>query len=360
MQNLQLAALTAPVSGDKPCGRDLESTLELYALEAAAKEPEEAGIKGVATVDARNWSAIAKQASGLLEQSKDLRAAVHLSRALLHTRGVLGYGAAIGLIRALLERYWADAYPALEDDGRDADVRLNAIRELWNARTLAQLRVTTLLTSRELGVFSVNDVLVATGAPGARASASSPPPQHVTRALTTHPRGDLVALAAAVRTACDDLRWISTFVAQQVGGHLPLNPAPLISPAGERPAGILDGLSKVLSEYDVAADVSASPAVAQPEHQATNGANAMAAASTGAQTPAAMQLIGEAQTRDDVLRLLDHVCEYYARHEPSSPVPLLLERAKRVANMSFLDIVRDLADKGLPQVEALAGKENKT
>jgi type VI secretion system protein ImpA len=70
-----------------------------------------------------------------------------------------------------------------------------------------------------------------------------------------------------------------------------------------------------------------------------------------------MQLVGEARTREDVLKLLDQVCAYYAKHEPSSPVPLLVERAKRLASMSFLDIVRDLADKGLPQVEAWIGKE---
>jgi type VI secretion system protein ImpA len=53
--------------------------------------------------------------------------------------------------------------------------------------------------------------------------------------------------------------------------------------------------------------------------------------------------------------LLDRICAYYARVEPSSPVPLLLQRAKRVAMMDFLEIVRDLADQGLPQVGLVAG-----
>ncbi|MEY4509157.1 MAG: type secretion system protein TssA [Pseudomonadota bacterium] len=365
MQNLQLEALLAPVVGDKPSGRDLESTLELYALENAAKEPEEAGIKGVETADTRNWSAIAKQATSLLGQSKDLRAAVLLARALLHTKGVAGYCEAIGFIRALLERYWADAYPSLEEDGQDADMRLNAVRELWNARMLSQLRSTTLLTSRELGAITVNDVLAATSAPGARATTTAPPLQHVTRALSTQAPAELVALSSAIHQAGDDLRWVASFVAEKVGGHFPLNPTPLAAPLGERPTGILDGLGKVLSEYAVipaaaAATESTTGELTPPKHEVTDEVQTMTVVSLATtRTSPAMQLVGEAQTRDDALQLLEQVCKYYARHEPSSPVPLLLERAKRIATMSFLDLVRDLADKGLPQVEALVGKETK-
>jgi type VI secretion system protein ImpA len=49
------------------------------------------------------------------------------------------------------------------------------------------------------------------------------------------------------------------------------------------------------------------------------------------------------------------MCAYYARVEPSSPVPLLLQRAKRLASMDFLAIVRELADQGFAQVANVAG-----
>ncbi|MDB4975955.1 MAG: hypothetical protein JWN48_4296 [Myxococcaceae bacterium] len=362
VQNLQLTALLTPVAGDRRGGRDLESTLELYALDSAAKEPDEPGIKGIAAVDTRNWSLIAKQAEQLLQQSKDFRAAVHLARALLHSQGLIGYCASIGLIRGLLESYWDDAYPALEDDGQDADVRLNALRELWNPRLLSQLRLTTVIASRELGVFTVNDLLVAKAAPGARANTSAPPVQHADRALATAAPAELAALRTAVRTACADLRWAVAFVAQKVGGHRPFHPAPLASAEGERPAGILDGLSQILGELEPAASAVASPSGEATASEASSVATEtnMTLSSIPPPRPAAsMQVVGEPQTREDVVQLLDQVCRYYARHEPSSPVPLLIERAKRVAHMSFLDIVRDLADKGLPQIEAWAGKEPK-
>jgi len=64
---------------------------------------------------------------------------------------------------------------------------------------------------------------------------------------------------------------------------------------------------------------------------------------------------GEIRTREDVIRTLDRICEYYERHEPSSPVPMLLRRSKRLATMSFLEILRELTPEGLAQAEALGG-----
>ena len=64
---------------------------------------------------------------------------------------------------------------------------------------------------------------------------------------------------------------------------------------------------------------------------------------------------GQVRGREDVVRLLDRICEYYRAHEPSSPVPLLLERAKRLAYMDFLSIVQDLAPSGLTEVNTIRG-----
>jgi type VI secretion system protein ImpA len=51
------------------------------------------------------------------------------------------------------------------------------------------------------------------------------------------------------------------------------------------------------------------------------------------------------------------LCEYYRRHEPSSPIPVLLRRAKRLVSKDFMDIIRDLTPSGIPEAELLAGAE---
>jgi type VI secretion system protein ImpA len=73
--------------------------------------------------------------------------------------------------------------------------------------------------------------------------------------------------------------------------------------------------------------------------------------------PAATALTAAAASREDVVILLDRICDYYQRHEPSSPVPLLLRRCKRLVSASFLEIVRDIAPDGVSQVEMWRGKE---
>jgi type VI secretion system protein ImpA len=68
-------------------------------------------------------------------------------------------------------------------------------------------------------------------------------------------------------------------------------------------------------------------------------------------------MTGAISSREDVLRVLDRVCAYFAQHEPSSPVPLLLKRAKRLVSKDFLEILRDLAPDGVAQAEAIRGPE---
>jgi type VI secretion system protein ImpA len=62
--------------------------------------------------------------------------------------------------------------------------------------------------------------------------------------------------------------------------------------------------------------------------------------------------------REDVVRLIEKICEYYQQHEPSSPLPLLLQRCKRLVAANFLDIIRDLAPDAVAKMEGLRGKDN--
>jgi type VI secretion system protein ImpA len=54
---------------------------------------------------------------------------------------------------------------------------------------------------------------------------------------------------------------------------------------------------------------------------------------------------------------LDKVSDYFQKYEPSSPVPLLLQRAKRLVAKYFMEILRDLTPAGVSQAEAIGGVE---
>ncbi|MCD8482284.1 MAG: type VI secretion system ImpA family N-terminal domain-containing protein [Verrucomicrobia bacterium] len=51
---------------------------------------------------------------------------------------------------------------------------------------------------------------------------------------------------------------------------------------------------------------------------------------------------GTIQNSDDVRRALTKVIEYYRKTEPSSPVPYLLQRALKLVDADFMDIIKNL------------------
>ena len=64
------------------------------------------------------------------------------------------------------------------------------------------------------------------------------------------------------------------------------------------------------------------------------------------------------RSRGEVILLLDLVCEYYERYEPSSPLPMLLQRARGLVDKNFLEILRDLAPDGLTQAQTIVGSRD--
>ena len=52
---------------------------------------------------------------------------------------------------------------------------------------------------------------------------------------------------------------------------------------------------------------------------------------------------------------LESVCEFLERTEPAHPAPLLIRRAARLLDLSFLDIIRDIAPGAADQIENLGG-----
>ena len=65
--------------------------------------------------------------------------------------------------------------------------------------------------------------------------------------------------------------------------------------------------------------------------------------------------MGAIKSPNDVLRAMDLINEYYARNEPSSPVPLFVNRAKRLVSADFMTIMNDMATTGMEEVRAISG-----
>src|SRR5947209_1072212 len=128
MAAVDVDVLVSPVPGSEPCGPDLEYGDPAFAvLERAAQgKPEQQIGSTIIPAEPPDWKAVGRQASELLSRTKDLRIAVHLAKALLHTDGLKGFAAGLTVIDKIIQSYWDGVHPRLDpDDDNDPTMRLN-------------------------------------------------------------------------------------------------------------------------------------------------------------------------------------------------------------------------------------------
>ncbi|HKM61089.1 MAG TPA: hypothetical protein VJY39_01235, partial [Acidisphaera sp.] len=122
----------------------------------------------------------------------------------------------------------------------------------------------------------------------------------------------------------------------------------------------LEALTKLLREIEHQLEKHAPasvPDAALPDAPAASAGSA-AAGSAGAGAPVAVRHVAvtaagltSVDNRADALHLLDLVCRYYEQNEPSSPLPLMISRARKLADKHFLEILQDLAPDAVGQAQ---------
>src|ERR1044071_12823 len=124
--------LLAPTKDLPPCGPNLEHDLASFERKEAAKAKPEQHIGDVVKpAEDPKWTVVAEMSQALLVKTKDLRVALHLTRALTRIDGIPGLTVGLDIVYGLLERYWDDVYPRLEaDHDNDPTERLNALAPL--------------------------------------------------------------------------------------------------------------------------------------------------------------------------------------------------------------------------------------
>lgn len=345
MPPLDSGVWLAPVSDASPTGPNLEFDPDFAALDRAAQgKPEQQYGDTIIPAEEPDWKDVAAQAAALLERTRDLRVLAHLAVARLHLSGLAEYAEVLALTRQLLETWWDEIHPQLDpEDDNDPTLRGNALLRIGHpGLVLKFIRDMPLASSPRLGNYSWRDVGVATGA--IPSEAPDKPTETVIRsAFQDSDVARLSSLRAAAEATGKEATAISAvFDARSGYGNGP-DYTELIKLAGEA-ARMIDRYAIAPAEDEPIAPVAA--------ETAPTGTSPDTAPRSGRVSAAALT---EVTTRADAMRLLDLVCDYYRRNEPSSPLPLLIARARRLAEMDFLDIVRDLAPDGLSQAQNVVG-----
>jgi type VI secretion system protein ImpA len=90
-------------------------------------------------------------------------------------------------------------------------------------------------------------------------------------------------------------------------------------------------------------------------HPSATPADAGEAATGEGGGGATVVAVGAIKSRQDAIRALDAAAEFFRRNEPSSPIPLFLDRAKRLVAKDFLEVLADVAPDALPQARSAGG-----
>lgn len=343
---LDIASLVEPVAQEAPTGHDPALHDSVYqALQQTIKGRTEYKVIGndeVRVYHPPDWQSIYDQALDCASRTRDLRVCIMLMRAAASSDGPAGLRAGLELLRELVTRFWDDLHPALDIDSSEPSEqvfrRVTALNELTDrSGILRDLRDMPILEARGIGRYGLRAIHLAQGKEAPTPGEEVPEAGLIQGALENDPgladsRATIVACREALGRLDEELR-------NRLGTE-----APDLTPLGRT----LDEMAAALA----VGTASASPQGVAATTPATSGNGAMPIAG-----PAATN---ELSSREQVIAALDKILAYYERHEPASPIPLLLKRAKRLVPMDFLDLMEDLAPAAVKQLKEIGGIGKKT
>ena len=330
--------LLEPIAGDRACGVNLEDTELLASFDAfrlfgqarpldAPAEPDEKRIPK--PPESPEWGEIRDKALDALAQSKDLRLLAHLGTALLRTDGVTAFAETLNVASQWLDMHWSQTYPLVDED---AILRRNALNCFADPMAVVDgLRRVPLVRSRQHGTFSLRDVDIATHQLLPGEGAAQVDENQVNAAFGSMPLAELAQLHDSVVGAVASLHKIDASMRDAAGSEA--------TPSFDPLSAQLARMSQVLRAQLASHPDSAAAATSGLDSGVGGGASAS----------------GVVRSRQDAIRALDAVADFFKRTEPSSPIPLFLERAKRLVSKDFLEVLADIAPEAVAQARAAGG-----
>jgi type VI secretion system protein ImpA len=320
-----------PISPDKPCGEDISYDNDFLQLELQVQ-----GKPGTQFSEAipPDWKIVYASCNTLLQRSRHLRVVVVLCLASMMVNGLGGLADALEFMSKFLSQDWDSMYPSLDPEDKNNPLeRMNILSALNNPIAtyddtfgfLQHLAQVPLTDSPRMGKFNYQQLQKDHPLPDA------PNDVTVTAAFLDTGRDTLLANQDAIHRSIAALT-SAAVVLQQVAGNANAISFDLL-------LAELNGMAKIMDAH-IPPDPSEVGA-ASSDQQPMNSAGA----------PPSNGIA----SREDVVAAIDRICAFYATNEPSSPVPLILQRAKRLVHSEFVDIIKDLTPDSMQAISVITG-----
>jgi type VI secretion system protein ImpA len=340
---IDVDSLLKPVSESAPTGVDLRadtSPASVYyrlkdarsgARAAERRADSEGGSAGLLP----EWQTILSLApKALTEKSKDLEVVAWYTEALVRARGVAGLRDGLHLARGLVEQYWDGFFSLADEEGLATRLApLAGLNGQGTEGTLIQpLRMAAVTKARDAGPLAVYHydqaralANVADPNQRARREAAGEVSMESFMAAVNESGGEFyIALLEDLDGALQQVTQLGDALHERAGRDAP---------------STMD-ITKVVTEIrDSVATFSAElVARARAAAELQSGGASTAGAGSGGTGPTGGPLRG----RDEALRALQQVAEYFRKNEPHSPISTSLDEMVRRAKLPFAELLAEL------------------
>jgi type VI secretion system protein ImpA len=339
--------LLAPISESAPAGvnlrLDVSPTSTYYRLKdarsgaraAERRADAEGGVQSLAA----DWQTILTLApKALAEKSKDLEVTAWLIEGLVRVHGFAGLRDGVSLARGLVERYWESFFSLEDEDG--LATRLAPIAGLngqGNEGTLIQplrkIPVTAGRNEDSFAVYHYDQARALSNVSDAevkarREAAGEVSMERFTAAVNASGGAFYISLIEDIEGALQEIELLAQALGERAGRE-----APRTSDIAGALNTILNAIRSFSGELVARALAAAGAGAAGDAAQGTTG---------NAGATETVMSSGGVNGRDEALRTLLEVAEYFKKFEPHSPISNSLEEIVRRARMPFAELLAEL------------------
>jgi type VI secretion system protein ImpA len=352
-EGLDLAALLAPISEEASAGTDLrtdyspgslyyrlrDARAEARAIERASEAPRDPGdprpVEAATGDAAAGWHTVrALGIEALTTRSKDLEIAAWLTEALLRSDSLAGLTAGVRLMTGLVETFWDDLFPVPDEDGIATRVAplvgLNGVSGTGSLiQPLAKVDLFQRPDGAPLELWQYQQSFELAGIDDEarrqqRIEAGAVPFETLENEARAAGSAGFVALQVEAAEAAAAWRALGEALDSRVGADAPPT------------SHVRDLLEQIRS---VAARFGGS-AAAQPTEPGAEPGDA-AAPEPGDAAVTAVRPQG-LNSREEALRTLVQIAEFFRRTEPNSPLAYTLQEAVRRGRLTWPELIAEI------------------
>jgi type VI secretion system protein ImpA len=353
MGSERFRALLEPIAGVNPCGEDVSELPGYFMLERAVKGSPADPYEPKSEPEPPDWRAVLNLAEELLEKGRHLQVVLWYLHARVDQDGLQGLRDGLCLLRDILERYWDTIYPALDpSDAEPALERVNLLQGLYvgsprwkedeETSFAKTLKNTALCEGARLGKLTWRDVLLARGAIAPPKQGQAPDAGQIEGLCREAGPEVLARSLGLLEESVTCVKAIDELLAAKGCGP-----------------GEVSSLAELLGEIAEFLRKRGATATALPEPGGNGDAEVEGARVSAAPSPVVRHpgISGQITSREDVLKVFGQVIAWYEKQEPSSPVPDLVKRARRLVGKSFRELAADIAPAAKQTVDDLFGAD---